>query len=248
MSEQLPVENGAPNRRDQIRLRVDHFRQARQHGMIGVPEIVGLIGSGVMVLAVAFAYFYFLTPARARLKASQAEQVRLQNRIRSAEEGLDPNASAQSTVEEINQSLVTFERDALMQRNQGRMDLYGHLNDAMRKNGLRNTAGPVYTSLEELGAAGAAKTTRSGNARWQSLYPGIGIAVTVEGPYANIRRFVREIEASRQFVIINAVELEGVTEGDSTTGANLVSLHLDMATYFQRGTPAADTGTNSESR
>ena len=69
--------------------------------------------------------------------------------------------------------------------------------------------------------------------------------MTVEGPYQNLRRFVRDIEANRQFVIINSVELERATEtnapppveGDpagGTVGA-LVSLRLEMATYFQRG-------------
>jgi hypothetical protein len=62
---------------------------------------------------------------------------------------------------------------------------------------------------------------------------------------------VRDIETSRQFMIINAVELEGVTQSGvvesaapprigmpptATTGGKgtLVSLRLEMATYFQR--------------
>jgi Tfp pilus assembly protein PilO len=79
----------------------------------------------------------------------------------------------------------------------------------------------------------------------KSLYPGIGIAVTVEGPYANLRRFLREVEASKQFIIINAVELEGVTDANSQSGAALVSLHLDMATYFQRDSGAATEETQT---
>jgi hypothetical protein len=64
-----------------------------------------------------------------------------------------------------------------------------------------------------------------------------------------VRRFVRDIESSRQFLIINAVELESVTQSGvaaeaapttpgspATSGgrATLVSLRLEMATYFQR--------------
>ena len=76
-------------------------------------------------------------------------------------------------------------------------------------------------------------------------YPGIAVSITVEGPYQRVRRFVREIESSRQFLIINEVELESVTQsgvatdpstaGGTTGGrATLVSLRLEMATYFQR--------------
>jgi Tfp pilus assembly protein PilO len=129
------------------------------------------------------------------------------------------------------------------------MDLYGQLNETMRKHTLRNTAGPVYTALDQLvPGASATAAAKSGNARWQSLYPGIGIAVTVEGPYANLRRFLREIEGSRQFIVINAIELEGVTEGDAVTGAALVSLRLDMATYFQRDQIAQEALSTSETR
>ncbi len=247
MSEQHPKEQTVSVRREQVSARFKQLRQSRQHGMFGIPEIVGLAASSVMLLAVIFSYFYFLTPARARLKSIETERATLQERIRAAQPGVDLNASPQSSVDEINQSLDKFESEALMQRDQGRMDLYTQLNTIMRKHSLRNTAGPVYTSLAPLGSPGAPLTaSKSGNARWQSLYPGIGIAVTVEGPYANLRRFLREVEASRQFIIINAVELEGVTDANSQTGTALVSLHLDMATYFQRGSAAAEAMTTVE--
>ena len=89
------------------------------------------------------------------------------------------------------------------------------------------------------------------------------MSVTVEGPYQSVRHFVRDIEMSRQFLIINAVELEGVTQSGTATPetsivrtpapvrggraavplkvpppaggrGTLVSLRLDLATYFRR--------------
>ncbi|HEV2903992.1 MAG TPA: GspMb/PilO family protein, partial [Pyrinomonadaceae bacterium] len=113
----------------------------------------------------------------------------------------------------------------------------------------RNTAGPTYTQLEPIGSKGQVQPTTSAekqtNAKWQTIYPGIAVSVTVEGPYQRVRRFVREIESSRQFLIINEVELESVmqsgvatdpsTPGGATGGrATLVSLRLEMATYFHR--------------
>jgi Tfp pilus assembly protein PilO len=251
MSEQQPpqIEKTTTVRREQIRVRVEQLRQSRQHGMFGVPEIVGLAASGLMLLAVVFAYFYFLTPAQAHLKAIETERTNLQDRIRLAEREFDPNASPQASVDEINQSLEKFESEALMQRAQGRMDLYGQLNAMIRKHNLRNTAGPVYSALDALGSPGAPTTAaKTGSARWQSLYPGINISVTVEGPYANLRRFLREVEASKQFIIINAVELEGVSDANSQTGAALVSLHLDMATYFRRESGTTDLTPTVETR
>src|SRR4026209_2049866 len=78
----------------------------------------------------------------------------------------------------------------------------------------------------------------------QSVFPGIAGSVTVEGSYQNLRHFLRDLEASRQFLIVNAVELETATQssaapaGEGTAPAGqrtgIVSLRLDLATYFQR--------------
>jgi len=83
--------------------------------------------------------------------------------------------------------------------------------------------------------------SKAANTKWQSVYPGIAISVTLEGPYQNLRRFVHDIEASKQFIIINTVELEPATESnqaaEATSGAgkpSLVSLRVEMTTYFQR--------------
>lgn len=203
--------------------------------MLGTPEIIGLLASGIMLIAVVVSYFYFLTPAQARVKLIQNEREDLSTKISSAQRGIDQNASPQATVDEISQSLERFENDALLSRNQGRLSLYSTLNDMLQRHKLRNTAGPVYSALEPLGAPGAPSTAaQAGNARWQSLYPGISISVTVEGPYADLRRFLNEVENSRHFIVINAVELEGVSDAHSEGGTSLVSLRLDMATYFQR--------------
>src|SRR5205085_2829684 len=78
-------------------------------------------------------------------------------------------------------------------------------------NNLRNTSGPAYTYLEAKGES-QNQGPRLGNSKWQSLYPGISVTVTVEGQYANLRRFVRDIESSSQFIIINAIELERAGE------------------------------------
>jgi hypothetical protein len=124
------------------------------------------------------------------------------------------------------------------------MGLYDSLNQLIRKNAVRNTSGPTYVPLEPTGSKSAGGS-KSVNTKWQSIYPGIAISVTVEGQYQNLRRFIRDIETSKQFLIINSVELERATETDNsapTAGdpnaaarGSLVSLRLEMATYFKRG-------------
>lgn len=230
-----------PTRRHEIRMKLQRMRKARRSRMLGVPEILALAGSLIILLTVLIAYFYFLVPARSHLQSLQLERSRLQNQLRSSHELVRQGQDTQTTVDKITESLTDFEDNRLPNRSQGRMSLYDELNTLIRNNGLRNTSGPSYTALESIDSKKPASVTKSASAKWQSVYPGIGVSVTVEGSYQNLRRFIRGLEASKQFIIINAVELERATETNTAESAgmsgargSLVSLRLDMATYFQR--------------
>jgi len=169
----------------------------------------------------------------------------LQQKLSDMQKDVQLKGTSQDNISQISERLEKFEGDRLVGRDAGRVTLYNTLIQLIRGNNLRNTSGPAYTYLEAKGA-GAAQTTRTTNTKWQSLYPGITVTVTVEGQYANLRHFIRDIESSNQFIIINAVELERATETD--TGASvpegapapaaprstLVSLRVDMAAYFRR--------------
>jgi Tfp pilus assembly protein PilO len=242
LSDQQTTEKITPARRAAIRVRVDKLRQSRQRSILGVAEIAGLAGSAVMLLAVIFVYLYFYSPAEARLVTAQLERARLRERYSILQKDIDVKGSAQDNISQISQSLESFETERLTGRNEGRITLYNVLIKLIRGNNLRNTSGPVYSYLEAKDAsASQTASARTVNSRWQSLYPGIGVTVTVEGQYANLRHFVRDIESSNQFIIVNAVELERASDAESTASAagagtrsTLVSLRLDMAAYFRR--------------
>ena len=247
MSDQTPSRPAVNRKRFNVPL---NTFKARKSGPLGPAELIGLAGSLFILLLVVVAYLYFLSPARARLERAQLERAGLHNQLRASKDIVQRGLSTEAIVSGITQSLDAFETNGLMGVTRGRMDIYDSLNQMMRKNGLRNTSGPTYTPLDPAGTkteTGGAKATSS---KWQSIYPGIAISVTVEGPYQNLRRFIREIETSKQFVVINSVELERATETNVTASAeggsggsrsSLVSLRLDMATYFQRGSGAGST-------
>lgn len=243
MSEQpAPTRSGLSS--VQIRARLNRLNFARQQGILGPAEIIGLAGSVLILVLVIVSYLYFLLPARSRLETLKSERSGLQSQLRNLSDVVRQGQTTDASVQNITQSLETFESYALIGAGVGRMSLYDSLNQLIRKNGLRNTSGPTYTPLDPTGSKKGTSGSRSANAKWQSIYPGIAISVTVEGAYQNLRRFVRDIESNKQFVIINAVELERATQTDSApvvtgepgaaTRGSLVSLRLDMATYFQR--------------
>jgi Tfp pilus assembly protein PilO len=246
---------GAGSRRKQVRVRIDKLRQSRQRSMFGLPEVAGFAASLLLLIIAVFAYLYFLVPADMRLSALQRERTLLQEQLRGAQEGVTRNTDAQATVEEINLSVEKFENQRLPAPATGRLSLYNALNQMIRSNALRNTSGPTYVALDAIGTNAQGRNTATANrlgvAKWQSLFPGLGVSVTVEGQYANLRRFVRDLEASNQFIVINGIELEKATNTDEAAAAaalaappgaparpatrgTLVSLRVDMAAYFRR--------------
>ena len=253
MIEQTPTTRPTA-KRDLMRARLQNFNVSRGQRLLGPAEIIGLAGSFLILLLVVVSYLYFLVPARFRLNALESERSGLQNQLRTSEDAISKGKSTEARVQDITQSLDDFESKKLAGANSGRMSLYDSLNLLIRKTGLRNTSGPTYTPLEAAGSKADPNTTRSANTKWQSIYPGIAISVTVEGQYSNLRRFVQDIEIDRQFVIINSVELERSTETNNSPSAEgeatgtargaLVSLRLEMATYFQRGA-SEESGTSS---
>jgi Tfp pilus assembly protein PilO len=229
--------------------RLNEFLASRRGKMFGFAEVIALAGSCFVLALVLLSYLYFLVPARSRVATANADLSRLQANLQTLGTVVDNDANTKQTVDKIAASLNKFETENLLRQDQGRMDLYQELNELIVKNGLKNTSGPTYTTLDPAGTKSTAG--KSVTTKWQSFYPGIAVMVTVEGQYQDVRRFIRDVERSKQFVVINEVELQRATQnnapasvdeggGASTAGAgsgsrgSLVSLQLNMATYFQR--------------
>ena len=257
MSQEQPMQSPALTARQSRQLDFARIRKTPGLSLIGLPELIGLAGAALIALLTIFAYFYFYLPAQSRLTSAQLDRERLQAVLRSSQKGLETNKTVSERVNEITASMKDFEANYLSAPAAGRMSLYTTLNDLIKSNGLRNTAGPSYSPLETIGTKSQVNATttaeKQSQAKWQTIYPGIEVSVTVEGPYQRVRHFVRDIEISRQFLIINEVELEGVTQSGvaavlvpvvpgrpavvaPTPGGKgaLVSLRLEMATYFRR--------------
>ncbi len=229
--------------RDRFRTQLETLHVSRQNGVVGPAELIALAGSALILVLVIFSYLYFLVPARSRIGTLTLERTRLQSQLLTSQALVLQGQTTEAAVNSITQSLDDFASKRLVSSNAGRMSLYDTLNQLIRRNSLRNTSGPTYTPLDPAGQKTGSTGSKSASAKWQSIYPGIAISVTIEGAYQNLRRFVRDLEKDKQFIIINSVELETATEtsspaglgggAGSTTRGSLVSLRLEMATYFQ---------------
>jgi Tfp pilus assembly protein PilO len=239
----MSAETQAESRSAGYKLRVSEFLESRRGKMFGVAEVVALAGSCLVFALVLMSYIYFLIPARSRLASLNVELKQTETNLQTLGTVINKDQTTKETVDRAAVSLNKFEADHLMRVTQGRMDLYEELNQLIVKNKVRNTSGPTYTTLDPAGAkSNSGKTVIT---KWQSFYPGIAVMVTVEGEYQNVRRFIRDVERSKQFVVINEVELQRASQNNapasaeeggagSGTRGSLVTLQLNMATYFQR--------------
>jgi len=268
--------NASAARREPLRVRLEKLLGLNEQSVVGVPEIAALAASLVMLLAVAFAYFYSLTPARARLEDLQRKRTQLQAHLRDSQEGVKRNTDTQSTVTEIGESLQNFESHYLAGRTQGRTALIDGLNSLIRRNNVRVSTGFSFASLDALAANDQTRASVKTVAKGQTSFPGVAVSVTVEGQYANLRRLIRDIEANNQFIIISAVELQSVTDigasrvasipfavtpgnttastqegmpgtAAATTRQSFVSLRLDMTDYFRRDASTINAGNTTSS-
>src|ERR1051326_3290978 len=268
MSQEQPLADNRVASRRPISIPLRQIGRSPVLNVIGLPELIGLAGAALLAVMFIFAYLYFYLPANSRRVSIELERTRLQGQVQAARTQIQENDQTSHSVARINASLEDFESNWLPAQNSGRLSLYSVLNNLIKSNGLRNTAGPSYSPLEVLGTKTQVQpgitAEKQSTAKWQSIYPGIAVTVTVEGFYPNIRHFVRDIETSRQFLIINAIELEGVRQSGANSDQGLpatkpassknskslksnnpepeiaggrggmVSLRIDLASYFQR--------------
>lgn len=239
------------------RARMTTFLDSRRGKMFGIAEVIALAGSCFVLGLVLLSYLYFLVPERSRLASLQDDKRQTLINLEKLDGLFKEGQNTQQNVDRVATSLSDFETKYLMRADQGRLDLYAELNELIVKNGVRNTSGPTYTPLDPAGTKSTSGKTVA--TKWQTFYPGIAVMVTVEGEYQNVRRFIRDVERSKQFVVINEVELQRATQQggaiapaapaedgsgavapSSGTRGSLVTLQLSMATYFQR-TNASET-------
>ncbi len=246
LKSEAPMENVG---RRSYQVRVSEFLASRRGKMFGITEVLALGGSCLVLALVLLSYLYFLVPTRSRVASLKLEKKQVETNLQTLDAVVSKGNDTKDRVTKISDSLSDFESKHLLRADQGRMELYEELNQMIVKNGLKNTSGPTYTPLDPTGTKATAG--KNVTTKWQSFYPGIGVMVTVEGQYQDIRRFIRDVERSKQFVIINEVELQRATQnnapasaeegaaapaaGSAGTRGSLVSLQLNMATYFQRG-------------
>jgi hypothetical protein len=177
-------------------------------GMFGVPETIVFGLSCLVLLGVLGFYFLIVAPAQRDLKAKKEQRDEQEIKLKNLQTKYKDVTKTEEFVSTLEQSVSDFEFRYLPIASIGQTNLYDRLNGLMYAYHLRNTSGPSYQPLEIVTQKNGQPREERGKNKFQTLFPGVYINMTVEGTYPNLRRFIGEIESSQQFVIISAVELQ----------------------------------------
>lgn len=226
-------------------------------GMWGTAEIA-TVGLALFLLTAAVAgYLFFTMPATRELQTNRESRDALEKELAEADRKFGDISSTETQVAKLVSSAEDFEARYLLEESTGKTAIYQRLNSLIGGFGLLNSTGPDYVPIavsEDERRQGENERTQAGRSRFQSLFPGIYVTMTVEGSYVDLRRFLNEIENSSEYIVISTIELEpsesedsagpvadpGATtvsadRGDSgRTRGKVVSLRLELAAYFQR--------------
>ncbi len=191
-------------------------------GMWGTPEIAAVSVAGIALLGAVLLYTFVVMPSNRLLAKNRSEVERLEAERVSANTKYGEINDTEKQVGKLLTSADDFETRYLPASTNGRGAIYQRINGLIQAYSLTNTSGPSYAPLEpaEQKIANQSEDER-GREKYRSLFPGVYIAMTVEGSYQNLRRFIREIETGNEFVVISSIELEpsDTQEAKPETGA-----------------------------
>jgi len=192
-------------------------------GMWGNAEIA-TVGLGMLaILATIILFVFVVLPAQKELDDTKKKRDSLETEVIAVRNKYGTITTTEARVAELVNSANDFETRFLPIAANGRTALYQRINGLISAYGLINTTGPDYAPLEIAGETGGqVSDAERGRAKFQSLFPGVYVTTTVEGSYQNLRRFIREIETSDQFVVISAVELQP-SENEEKNKTNAVA-------------------------
>jgi hypothetical protein len=177
--------------------------------MWGQTEIA-TVGLGVLaILATLLLYLLVVVPSNNELERNRADRDQLERDLLTARTKYGNITTTEGQVTKLLASVDNFESNYLPSADSGRTALYQRINGLISAYGLVNTAGPDYAPLDvaDQTASGQVDDQR-GRGKFRSLFPGVYVTMTVEGSYQNLRRFLREIEAGNEFVVVSTVEIE----------------------------------------
>lgn len=198
-----------------------NFQDLLRHVRFSPLEWIALAATIIFASVVTFYYLNSTQPLRSKLSDLRSKEKSLQQELQERSVKKKDLDAQLANRDKIVDSLESFEA-RLHNRRTGITAIIDEVNQIAKANHVKagdisfRTDAPVALPGEpQPGASPGVSPTPPPITRRDKLpnvYEGLGIDTTVEGDYADLRRFISTLEHSRNFVIINAVTLQSIDE------------------------------------
>jgi hypothetical protein len=205
-------------------------------------EVVAVgLAIGLVILTVLY-YFLSLAPVKDRLGTAvktSDDQIKLIG-------AQVPKQRAPSQKEQIQQakdSLADFEANKLKTMAEGRIEMINEINQLAKADNLHLGSGIDMHAMNRAGSAADSESQGSKKKKeTESLdvFPRVQFHFIVKGEYKDLRKFLRDLEASKQYIVVDSVNLSTMEPkvGRSARAAPVVSasglsLTIAMNAYFR---------------
>jgi hypothetical protein len=227
------------------------LRNLHRRARLSIFEISALAVALVFALTVTFLYLTRIQPLRNQVAELQTRQQNLLTQLGKVSVEQRRAAEQSANAEKILDSLTKFE-ESLKADGSGMTQILNEIDGLCTSHKILS-GGSTYNFIEPVLPKDENDNVIRVNREKIDFYPVFGIDTTVTGDYRNLRRFIFDLERSKQFLVIKSVQFQG--EGDrygrtngnpgnpnpqqqkiqlSSPEAIPVSLKIEMDTYFQK--------------
>jgi hypothetical protein len=207
---------------------------------LSYPELISAVVVLIFLIFVLTYYFTTLGPA-------QAEVNNLQRQLEALKKTeIELMANANKRVEEQTDlgkaaldSLETFKSSRLRALAVGRIALINDINALAKKHSVQLTSGigMDLDSADEKPEADKKGADKKKDIKLLGVFPNLKTRFTVSGDYAKLRTFISELEANKQFLTIDSLNLIAIKQGDGErsrrrAGPSGIGLSIEMTAFF----------------
>jgi hypothetical protein len=202
-----------------------------------------IAGTALAVAAVCFVIFYFFSALRPIHDRLQAARDRLDSQQKVLIGGGGQTSSGPSPKDQIKAaklSLDEFQGRWLKPMTEGRVAAINQLNEMVAADKLRLASG-IEMRMSKKGANTTDPSRKRKDDTTLEAFPKVDLRLTVLGNYNDIRKFIRDVQASKQFLVVNTMGLGidmraqrgGKRVGAVQSGPSAISLTLTISAYFR---------------
>ena len=207
----------------------------RPFGLSPTELVVCALAVLFFVMVIVF-YFTSVKPEQERLKRLEAEVAKQEDLlIQSVKPLSSENVTSTDTSQDALSTLESFRGQHLKPMAQGRIDLIKEINALAKKSNVQLTSGIEMVAEKAQAGEDEKENSRAKSVeQLPSAFPRIAVHFEVAGQYVSLRSFINQLESSRNFVVIDAVNLTSLEEQGPRGGqGGGLKLSLDLSAYFQ---------------